>query len=113
MRVLLIGGTGLIGGQLCQRLLSQDVEVHALLRSTRLDLAQRILGTRMANVTYTEDAWTLITVRYPDVESVRQLLYLGDHIRILNPAEAVEQFHDLAAQIMRAHSTNSSTNVSG
>ena len=41
------------------------------------------------------------------------LLYLGDHIRILNPAEAVEQFHDLAAQIMRAHSTNSSTNVSG
>ena len=76
------------------------VEVHALLRSTRLDLAQRILGTRMANVTYTEDAWTLITVRYPDVESVRQLLYLGDHIRILNPAEAVEQFHDLAAQIM-------------
>ena len=76
------------------------VEVHALLRSTRLDLAQRILGTRMANVTYTEDAWTLI-------------LYLGDHIRILNPAEAVEQFHDLAAQIMRAHSTNSSTNVSG
>lgn len=46
------------------------VEVHALLRSTRLDLAQRILGTRMANVTYTEDAWTLITVRYPDVESV-------------------------------------------
>ena len=25
------------------------VEVHALLRSTRLDLAQRILGTRMAN----------------------------------------------------------------
>ena len=89
------------------------VEVHALLRSTRLDLAQRILGTRMANVTYTEDAWTLITVRYPDVESVRQLLYLGDHIRILNPAEAVEQFHDLAAQIMRAHSTNSSTNVSG
>ena len=34
------------------------VEVHALLRSTRLDLAQRILGTRMANVTYTEDAWT-------------------------------------------------------
>lgn len=32
MRVLLIGGTGLIGGQLCQRLLSQDVEVHALLR---------------------------------------------------------------------------------
>lgn len=89
------------------------VEVHALLRSTRLDLAQRILGTRMANVTYTEDAWTLITVRYPDVESVRQLLYLGEHIRILNPAEAVEQFHDLAAQIMRAHSTNSSTNVSG
>lgn len=89
------------------------IEVHALLRSTRLDLAQRILGTRIANITNTDEEWTTITVRYPDVESVRQLLQFGDHIRILSPFEAVTRFYDVAAQIMQAHSSNSSTNVPG
>lgn len=93
--------------------LAPGIEVHALLRSTRLDLAQRILGTRMGSITRTEDEWTTIIVRYPDVESVRQLLQFGDHIRILSPAEAVTRFHDVAAQIMRAHSSDSSTNVPG
>lgn len=89
------------------------VEVHALLRSTRLDLAQRILGTRLVNIINTEDEWTPIVVHYPDVESVRQLLQFGDHIRILNPTEAAARFHDLAAQIMQAHAASSSTNVPG
>lgn len=89
------------------------VEVHALLRSTRLDLAQRILGTRLVNITNTDDDWTSIVVHYPDVESVRQLLQFGDHIRILNPTEAAARFHDLAAQIMQAHAASSSTNVPG
>ncbi|WP_367405068.1 WYL domain-containing protein, partial [Kocuria marina] len=82
------------------------VEVHALLRSTRLDLAQRILGTRLVNITNTDDDWTSIVVHYPDVESVRQLLQFGDHIRILNPTEAAARFHDLAAQIMQAHAAS-------
>lgn len=92
---------------------TSGIEVHALLRSTRLDLAQRILGTRMVSITHTEDAWTPITVRYPDVESVRQLLQFGDHIRILSPTDAVRRFHDIAAQIMQNHSVSNSTNVSG
>ena len=42
-----------------------------------------------------------------------QLLQFGDHIRILNHAEAVTRFHDLAAQIMQAHAASSSTNAPG
>lgn len=83
------------------------VEVHALLRSTRLDLAQRILGTRIANVTTTSAAWTPITIHYPDVESVRQLFQFGDHIRIQNPASAIKRFHELATQIAQAHAPTS------
>ena len=89
------------------------VEVHAMLRSTRLDLAQRILGTRMTRSTGAEDEWTAIAVHYPDLESVRQLLQFGDHIRILSPTDAITRFHDLAAQIMQAHTASSSTNVRG
>ena len=89
------------------------VEVHGLLRSTRLDLAQRILGTRMVSITHTEDAWTPITVRYSDVESVRQLLQFGDHIRILSPTDAVRRFHDLAARITQNHPAGGETNTLG
>lgn len=90
-----------------------SIEVHALLRSTRLDLAQRILGTRMVSIAHTEDAWTPITVLYPDLESVRQLLQFGDHIRILSPTDAVRRFHDIAAEIMQNHPVSKSTNVPG
>lgn len=85
------------------------VEVHALLRSTRLDLAQRILGSRIVNIVPGTDGWAQITVRYPEIESVRQLLQFGDHVRILEPAEAVSRFHDIATQIMEAHSANNWT----
>ena len=85
--------------------------MRALLRSTRLDLARRILGTRLVATTAVDAEWSSIVVQYPDVESVRQLLQFGDHIRILSPVEAVTRFHDVAAQIMQAHSSNSSANV--
>lgn len=83
--------------------------MHALLRSTRLDLAQRILGSRIVNIVPGTDGWAQITVRYPEIESVRQLLQFGDHVRILEPAEAVSRFHDIATQIMEAHSANNWT----
>lgn len=79
------------------------IEVHALLRSTRLDLARRILGTRIADITTTSAPWTPITVHYPDIESIRQLLQFGDHIRIQSPASAVKRFYELATQIAQAH----------
>ncbi|MBO3142972.1 helix-turn-helix transcriptional regulator [Dermatophilus congolensis] len=88
-----------------------NVQVRALLRSTRVDLAQRILGTRMAHTIRTDDEWTPITVHYPDVESVRQLLQFGDHIRLLSPPEAVERFGAIATQMMRAHQSSSSSTL--
>ena len=92
------------------------VEVHALLRSTRLDLAHRILGTRLAavsSVTAADAQWSSIVVHYPDVESVRQLLRFGDHIRVLRPSEAVERIHALAVQLTHNHEMNTSTDLSG
>lgn len=83
-----------------------SIEVRALLRSTRLDLAQRILGTRMRRITSTEGEWIPIIICYSDIESVRQLLQFGDHIHILAPDEAVVRFHDLAARIMQVHSSS-------
>lgn len=83
------------------------IEVHAQLRSTRLDLARRILRGRMIRIDGSEDEWTHIVVHYPDVESVRQLLQFGDHIRILRPAAAVVRFREIAAQIVQFHSAQS------
>ncbi|SJN25396.1 Transcriptional regulator, DeoR family [Micrococcus lylae] len=79
------------------------VEVQAMLRSTRLDLARRILGTRLVAAGVPEEGWTPITVHYSDVESVRQLLQFGDHIRLLSPPGAIERFREIAAQIVQAH----------
>lgn len=83
------------------------IEIDVLLRSTRLDLAQRILGTRIVNITDTNDEWTPMVVLYPDIESVRQLLQFGDHIRISGPAEAITRFHDLAVNIANVHQLSS------
>lgn len=81
------------------------VEVRALLRSTRLDLARRILGTRLVATTAVDAEWSSIVVQYPDVESVRQLLQFADHIRVLDPNEAVERIHTLADELTQNHST--------
>lgn len=81
------------------------VEVRALLRSTRLDLARRILGTRLVAATAADAEWSSIVVQYPDVESVRQLLQFADHIRVLHPNEAVERIHSLAEELTQNHPT--------
>lgn len=87
------------------------VEVRALLRSTRLDLARRILGTRLVSATPHNAEWSSIVVHYPEVESVRQLLQFADHIRVLHPSEAVEHIHTLADKIMENHPTRGSMNA--
>lgn len=79
------------------------VKVRALLRSTRLDLARRILGTRLVAATAADAEWSTIVVQYPDVESVRQLLQFADHIRVLHPNEAVERIHSLADKLTQNH----------
>ncbi|WCC81097.1 WYL domain-containing protein [Cutibacterium equinum] len=89
-----------------------DVEIHAVLRANRLDLAARILGCRLVDVSEPVDGWLTITVAYPDIESVRQLLQFGDHIRVLDPPQAVQRVHDLAHKLMEAHSPAESMKVS-
>lgn len=81
------------------------VRVIARLRANRLDLARRILGTRIHDVSDTEGGWCTIVVRYPDSESVRQLLQFGDHIEVLAPRTARQRISQLAKGLMERHST--------
>lgn len=83
------------------------VSVTVRLRESRLDLARRILGTRIHEVSYAEKGWCTVVVRYPDVESVRQLLQFGDHIEILTPETARERIRQLATDMAERHSPQS------
>lgn len=80
------------------------VSVTARLRENRLDLARRILGTRLHVVSEAQAGWCTITIRYPDIESVRQLLQFGDHIEVLAPQTARERVHQLATDLAGRHS---------
>lgn len=83
------------------------VSVTVRLRESRLDLARRILGTRIHEVSCAEKGWCTVVVRYPDVESVRQLLQFGDHIEILTPEAARERIRQLATDMAERHSPQS------
>lgn len=82
-----------------------DVSVTLRLHATSLDLARRILGTRIHDVSAEEKGWCTVVVRYPEIEAVRQLLQFGDHIEILAPAEARERISRLAQDLAERHST--------
>ncbi|GAA2007257.1 WYL domain-containing protein [Brevibacterium samyangense] len=103
------------------------VRIEARLRADRLDLAQRILGTRLRAegrgeggptagavapgdagtpgdaTTPGDAAWIPITVHYRELEGVRQLLQFGDHIEVLGPPEARALIARLAADLTRRH----------
>ena len=83
------------------------VSVTVRLRESRLDLARRILGTRIHEVAHAEEGWCTVVVRYPDVESVRQLLQFGDHIEILSPGPARKRIRQLATDLAERHSPQS------
>lgn len=80
------------------------VHVTVALRESRLDLAQRILGSRIHEVSDAEAGWCTVVVRYPDIESVRQLLQFGDHIEILTPQTARDRVRQLAKDLAQRHS---------
>jgi predicted DNA-binding transcriptional regulator YafY len=69
-----------------------------------LDLARRILGTRIHDVSDPENGSCTVVVRYPDIESVRQLLQFGDHIEILAPETARIRIRQLAKALAERHS---------
>lgn len=79
------------------------VAVRARLREDRLDLAGRILGSRLEDVEPPHDGWCPVTVVYADVESVRQLLQFGNHIEVLAPADARRRIVELASDLVRRH----------
>jgi predicted DNA-binding transcriptional regulator YafY len=80
-----------------------STEVSVRLRSSRLDLARRVLGNRIREASGTDDEWCALVIRYPDVESVRQLLQFGDHIEVLAPETARARMHQLAAALAENH----------
>ena len=45
-----------------------------------------------------------VVIRYPDVESVRQLLQFGDHIEVLAPETARTRIGQLAQALVEKHS---------
>ncbi|MFZ3392015.1 WYL domain-containing protein [Rhodococcus sp. 7Tela_A2] len=79
------------------------VAVRARLREDRLDLAGRILGSRLEDVEPPEDGWCAVRIVYPDIESVRQLLQFGDHLEVLTPADARRRIAELASDLVRRH----------
>nr|WP_269778619.1 WYL domain-containing protein [Microlunatus antarcticus] len=81
----------------------RDVAVEVRLRRSRLDLARRVLGSRLSEVRPQDDTWCHATVRYEEVEAVRQLLQLGDHVEVLGPPEARRRVHALASDLAARH----------
>jgi predicted DNA-binding transcriptional regulator YafY len=94
-----------VAAQLSRALESgQQITVTALLDTDRIDLARRILGSRLRSVSQEDgDARATITVGYDELDGVRQLLQFSDHIEVLRPPAARTIVRDLAAQIARAH----------
>ncbi|WP_247048244.1 helix-turn-helix transcriptional regulator [Arthrobacter rhizosphaerae] len=84
---------------------SSQVIITVRLRENRLDLALRILGARIDDVATGESGWCLVRLRYPDLESVRQLLQFADHIEVLTPDKARERVQQLAADLAERHSS--------
>src|SRR5699024_5439168 len=79
--------------------------VTARLRESRLDLARRIPGSRIHDLSGAEAGWCTIVVRSSDIESVRQLLQFGDHIEILAPDAARDRIRQLAEDLVERHTT--------
>ncbi|MDZ7910243.1 MAG: WYL domain-containing protein [Rhodococcus sp. (in: high G+C Gram-positive bacteria)] len=69
-----------------------------------LDLARRILGSRIHSISDPENGTCTVVVGYPDIESVRQLLQFGDHIEILAPETARIRISQLATALAERHS---------
>lgn len=80
-----------------------EVTITARLRSSRLDLAHRILGTRLQESIPVDHEWSQVAIQYKEIEAVRQLLQFGDHIEVLAPAAARQRVHELAGDLMKRH----------
>lgn len=90
---------------------SGDVVVTARVRTTRIDMAARILGGRLGSVAAPDSAgpgWSLVTVRYREYDAVRHLLQFGENIEVLEPAPAREIMAAVARDLAARHSASPS-----
>jgi predicted DNA-binding transcriptional regulator YafY len=72
------------------------ITVVASLAADRLDLARRILGSRLTSSKPLDADRVEITVVYDEVAAVRQLLQFGAHLRVTAPPEAQAIMRDVA-----------------
>lgn len=86
-------------------LLESDTSVYvtAILRASRLDMAQWILGSRLVQHDPVGRERVRIVVGHADIQGARQLLQLGDHIRVMDPPEAVDLIGMLASCLAERH----------
>ncbi|QGU00966.1 Demethylmenaquinone methyltransferase [Corynebacterium kalinowskii] len=86
-------------------LLESDTSVYvtAILRASRLDMAQRILCSRLVQHDPVGRERVRIAVGYADIQGARQLLQFGDHIRVMDPPEAVDLIGMLASCLAERH----------
>ncbi|MFI8945093.1 helix-turn-helix transcriptional regulator [Streptomyces sp. NPDC053750] len=98
----LVGTARDLGDELESR---QHVVVTARVDAGSIDLARRILGTRMRTVSdrRDDDGRVEITVAYGHLDGVRQLLQFSDHIEVVDPEPARRLIQRLAARIAHTH----------
>lgn len=70
-------------------------EVRARLRADRLDLARRILGRRLVDVSSPDPEYVEITVAYDQLQGIRQLLQFGEHLTLTHPPEAARAMREI------------------
>jgi predicted DNA-binding transcriptional regulator YafY len=80
------------------------VTVTALIDADRVDIARRVLGSRLRSASVPDgDARATITVGYEELDGVRQLLQFSDHIEVLRPLAARKLIREVAQQIAVTH----------
>ncbi len=77
----------------------EAVTVRGRLRSDRLDLFLRIVGSRCIDHRPGRAGDTSVTLRYPEIAGVRQLLQFGPQLVVTDPPEARALLGQLAEEV--------------
>ncbi len=79
------------------------ITVTARLHADQVDLARRILGSRLADAGPAVDGWCTVRILVRQAQAVVQLLQFGGHIEVLDPPEARHQVAEVAAVVAARH----------
>jgi predicted DNA-binding transcriptional regulator YafY len=83
---------------------SGDLEIRLLIENRQLELAERLLGSRLALGEPDGNGRTSAVLRGRDVEDVRKLLAFADSVTVVAPPEARARIKELASQIFEHYS---------